>query len=184
MDRPKCPGQDQRYWKPEDIYDITCPYCKSPIEFWKDEPVRVCSKCRKEVRNPKIDLGCAKWCKYARECLGVLADQTNTVGSVCDRIVAGLRNLLVDQPDRLDRAMQRLAVAEKSIAGQSESLLIVKAVLLLADIDVEQARQVLLAAAIPGDEINQVCGIIHALQAGETQTSPEFQTVQTVLKSA
>ena len=22
-----CPGQDQRYWKPEDIFDVLCPRC-------------------------------------------------------------------------------------------------------------------------------------------------------------
>jgi len=58
-----------RYWKPEDIFMAACPFCQGEIEFWKDEPVRVCPSCRKEVRNPKLDLGCADWCKHAEECL-------------------------------------------------------------------------------------------------------------------
>ena len=60
-----------RYWKPEDIFTVDCPHCHGEIEFWKDEPFRFCPSCRKEVRNPKQDLACAKWCKYARECLGL-----------------------------------------------------------------------------------------------------------------
>ena len=69
MNKLRCPGQDMRYWKPEDIFDITCPHCGTDIEFWKDDPVRVCSKCNKEVRNPKINLSCAEWCKSADDCL-------------------------------------------------------------------------------------------------------------------
>ena len=67
----KCPGQDQRYWKPEDISEEDCPACGAKIEFWKDEPRVKCPKCRKAVMNPKIDLGCAQWCRYAQQCLEV-----------------------------------------------------------------------------------------------------------------
>ena len=58
-----------RNWKPEDILTVACPHCGAEIEFWKDEPVRQCAACRKEVRNPKVDLGCAEWCKHGPECL-------------------------------------------------------------------------------------------------------------------
>ncbi len=66
----KCPGQDMQYWTPEDIFDVRCPYCGTSIEFWKDEPMRLCRTCQKEIRNPRIDLGCAKWCKFGDQCLG------------------------------------------------------------------------------------------------------------------
>ncbi len=69
MAEKRCPGQDQRYWKFEDIFDVVCPHCETEIEFWKDEPVRTCPECKKSVRNPKIDPGCAEWCQYADECL-------------------------------------------------------------------------------------------------------------------
>lgn len=75
----RCPGQDQRYWKPEDIFDIQCPYCDHEIEFWKDEPMRFCPSCEKEIRNPKIDLGCAKWCKFADSCVGKLAEDIRNI---------------------------------------------------------------------------------------------------------
>ena len=58
-----------QFWKPEDIFFVTCLFCSGEIEFWKDESVRVCPSCNREVRNPKMDLGCAKWCKYAEQCL-------------------------------------------------------------------------------------------------------------------
>jgi hypothetical protein len=58
-----------RYWKPEDIFTVACPHCHADIEFWKDEPIRLCAACRKEVRNPKTDLGCAEHCKHGPGCL-------------------------------------------------------------------------------------------------------------------
>jgi hypothetical protein len=71
----RCPGQDVRFWKPEDIFTVPCPHCRAEIEFWKDEPVRLCAACRKEVRNPKVDQGCAEWCKHGPECLEPAAEK-------------------------------------------------------------------------------------------------------------
>ncbi|MHC4242746.1 MAG: phosphohydrolase, partial [Planctomycetota bacterium] len=67
----RCPGQDQRFWKPEDIFEVKCPACGGSVEFFKDEPKLKCRKCGQSVDNPKIDLGCAEWCQYAEQCLGV-----------------------------------------------------------------------------------------------------------------
>ena len=65
----RCPGQNQQYWKPEDIFPIICPNCNFELEFWKDEPYHTCPGCKSIVRNPKIDIGCAEWCKRTDECL-------------------------------------------------------------------------------------------------------------------
>jgi len=66
----QCPGQDKRFWKPEDIFENPCPRCGRPIEFWKDDPRRRCTHCGTVAANPRFDTGCAKWCRFARECLG------------------------------------------------------------------------------------------------------------------
>ena len=68
----RCPGQDQRFWKPDDIFEAQCPGCGDTIEFFKDEPKLKCRKCKRTVLNPKINLGCAGWCKYAEQCLGIM----------------------------------------------------------------------------------------------------------------
>ncbi|GAF92556.1 unnamed protein product [marine sediment metagenome] len=67
----RCPGQDQRFWKPEDIFEVQCTGCGGAVEFFKDEPKLKCHKCGQMVVNPKIDLGCAEWCQYAEQCLGI-----------------------------------------------------------------------------------------------------------------
>lgn len=66
----KCPGQDMQHWTFDDIFEVRRPWCDQSIEFWKDEPTLSCPNCNNEVRNPRIDLGCAKWCQSADECMG------------------------------------------------------------------------------------------------------------------
>jgi hypothetical protein len=68
----RCPGQDERFWKPGDIFEVQCPGCGNAAEFFKDEPKLKCRKCGRIILNPKIDLGCAEWCKYADQCLDIM----------------------------------------------------------------------------------------------------------------
>ncbi|MEK7270948.1 MAG: hypothetical protein AAB215_08440 [Planctomycetota bacterium] len=69
MSAPRCPGQDQRYWKPEDIATRACPACGREIEIWKDEPTRACPGCGAIIRNPRLDLACAQWCPFGSDCI-------------------------------------------------------------------------------------------------------------------
>jgi len=64
----KCPGTDTRYWKETDIFEVPCPKCKTPIEFFKDDSHRVCSKCRQDVFNPVNRTDCLMYCEYADKC--------------------------------------------------------------------------------------------------------------------
>lgn len=72
MSKVMCPGQDTRFWRPEDVFSVNCPNCDAEIEFFKDEATRKCKNCGQCVRNPKLNEGCAKWCQYADKCLGVM----------------------------------------------------------------------------------------------------------------
>ena len=67
-----CPGQDRRYWKPEDIFEAACTHCAAPVEFFKDDLKRRCPSCGQDTLNPRNDLSCAKWCKSAAACLEAL----------------------------------------------------------------------------------------------------------------
>ena len=68
----KCPGQDNRNWKPEDVFEVPCPACGASIEFFKIDTSRRCHRCGYRFKNPRLDLGCAQWCPAARECLASL----------------------------------------------------------------------------------------------------------------
>ena len=66
----RCPGQDTRFWKPGAIFEVPCPKCGRMVEFFKDESTRRCKQCGHKIINPKMDFGCAAYCKYAAQCLG------------------------------------------------------------------------------------------------------------------
>jgi hypothetical protein len=71
----KCPGQDTRYWKPGDIFDVECPHCGNTVEFFKDEVTRLCKGCKNKIVNPRMDFGCAGYCQFAEQCLGSLGPE-------------------------------------------------------------------------------------------------------------
>ncbi len=47
--------QDQRLWKPEDIYEVRCPGCSRPLGFLEDEPTPKCHTCCRTVANLRPD---------------------------------------------------------------------------------------------------------------------------------
>lgn len=65
----KCPGQDSRFWKPDDIKLAPCPNCGAMVEFFKDDRSRKCAQCGTRFKNPHMDMGCAQWCPFAKECI-------------------------------------------------------------------------------------------------------------------
>ncbi len=66
---PKCPGQDMRFLKAEDIREERCPACGGIVEFFKDDRSRKCARCGIRFKNPRLDIGCAAWCPHAAECV-------------------------------------------------------------------------------------------------------------------
>jgi hypothetical protein len=68
--RALCPGQDTRFWRSDDIFEIACSRCGTSVEFFRDDTYRRCGGCGARLDNPKMNLGCAQWCEHARECLG------------------------------------------------------------------------------------------------------------------
>jgi len=88
MNGPRCPGQDIRRLKPEDVFNVPCPRCKSEVEFFKDDSSLKCPSCGAKVHNPKIDLGCATWCAFAEQCLG---ETPAGIESLRDRLDANAR---------------------------------------------------------------------------------------------
>ena len=77
MNIGRCPGQDRINWTADDIFDVLCPSCGKPIEYFKDDQRRKCSGCGAVVENPRFDNGCATWCAAAENCSimrGVLAE--------------------------------------------------------------------------------------------------------------
>lgn len=135
----RCPGQDQRFWKPEDIFEVKCPGCGGPIEFFKDEPKLKCRECARVVVNPKIDLGCAEWCQYAEQCVGVSA--AKEAGFMRDRLIDEMKKLFATDQKRIEHALSVLDFAEQIQAAAGGDPLTVKAAAILHDIGIHEAER-------------------------------------------
>jgi hypothetical protein len=134
----KCPGQDQRYWKPEDIFEVECSNCGNSIEFFKDEPKLKCRQCGHIVINPKIDLGCAEWCQYAEQCLGVTV---KSLIIIRDKLTGEMKKGFGDDQKRIAHALAVLDYAEQIQAVEGGDPLIVKAAAILHDIGIHEAER-------------------------------------------
>jgi len=136
----RCPGQDTRCWKADDVHEETCPHCGAAIEFWKDEVRRRCRNCGKMVANPKVDLACAVWCKHAAECLG-LAARPDAEGPLCDALIDDMKATFAGDERRICHALAVLECAEKILEGEAGDPLVVKAAAILHDIGIKEAER-------------------------------------------
>lgn len=118
----KCPGQDSRYWNQKAIYEVTCPNCGSDVEFFKDESKRRCPTCGYLFLNPKLDLGCAAYCRFAEQCLGGFSPEMEAQRDemLKDKIAVQVKKNLGQDFESVARAM-RLAEYAKKILFQERA---------------------------------------------------------------
>ena len=135
----RCPGQDQRFWKPEDIFEVQCPGCGGAVEFFKDEPKLKCRNCGQMVVNPKIDLGCAEWCQYAEQCLGV--NVVKNLKVIRDKLIEEMKNVFGDDQKRIEHTLAVLDYAEQIQNVEGGDPLIVRAAAILHDIGIQEAER-------------------------------------------
>jgi len=135
----RCPGQDQRYWKPDDIFEVKCAGCGRPAEFFKDEPKLKCKSCGQIVPSPRIDLGCAEWCQYAEQCIGIVAAQD--LNNLRGRLITRMKQVFGADQKRIEHALAVLNYAEQIQAEQGGDPLIVRAAAILHDIGMHQAER-------------------------------------------
>ena len=135
----RCPGQDQRFWKPDDIFEVKCPACGGAVEFFKDEPKLKCRRCGQMVVNPKIDLGCAQWCQYAEQCLGVSVGKE--ISAIREKLTDEMKKVFGEDQKRIEHALTVLNYAEQIQAAEGGDPLVVKAAAILHDIGIIQAER-------------------------------------------
>jgi hypothetical protein len=104
----RCPGQDTQFWGPDDIYSIDCPKCGKPVEFFKDDIRRRCKKCGHLFLNPKLDLGCSKWCQFAEQCVGAMSKE-----EFKEVLVLAIKDYLDGDKDRLHHSLTVVDFAER-----------------------------------------------------------------------
>ena len=150
-DEIRCPGQNTMFWKPDDIYDVRCPNCGAPVEFWKDDSKRSCD-CGHRFLNPKRDLGCLEYCKYAEDCMPEMFQGENLKALYRDRLLVAARIALKPEDTRLERSQEISELAEEILDGESGQPKVVFAATILGDLVLNsQPQGGQAASAAPGD---------------------------------
>ena len=182
--RPKCPGQDMRYWLPEDIFTLKCPHCGNEIEFWKDEPFLNCRKCGKEARNPRINLGCAKWCKHAAECLGNHPELLDPASPVIERVKAILSQDFKDCGKKFEQMNKLLLDADSAMSGRKCDPCVIKTALCLlvfmqvSDCSSGKIQAILEKSEFPKELRDDTGKIVDAILKGGSIDSVEYEIVR------
>jgi HD superfamily phosphodiesterase/endogenous inhibitor of DNA gyrase (YacG/DUF329 family) len=146
----RCPGQDLRFWKLDDIFDVNCSHCGTAVEFWKDEPSVKCPQCRKVVVNPKLDLGCAQWCQHAGQCLGALMDPH---GILCKKLIKEMKALLGPDERKIDHALAVFRNAQQILESEQGDAHAVNAAAILHTVGAPCPNQEGTMAGGPEDSI-------------------------------
>lgn len=139
----KCPGQDSRYWKFDDIFEAECPECGTELEFFKTDTTRKCTNCGHRFLNPNMDFGCASHCQYAEQCLGdmppeLLAQRDNLLK---DRVAIEMKRYFGSDFKRIGHAGRVARYAESLARDLGGNLAVILPVSYLHDIGIKEAEK-------------------------------------------
>ena len=139
----RCPGQDSRYWKPGAIYEVPCPVCDNPVEFFKDESTRRCKKCGHKLVNPKMDFGCAAYCKFAEQCLGELPPEllAQKKELLKDRVAIEMKHYFKQDFRRIGHATKVARYAEHLVREEKGDPAVALSAAYLHDIGIHEAER-------------------------------------------
>lgn len=167
----QCPGQDTRYWKPGAVFETTCPKCGGEMEFFKDEASRRCKKCGERMLNPKMDFGCAAYCKYAEQCFGSLPAEllAGREDLFKDRVAIAVKRHYGRDFKRIGRATRVARHAEAIGKAERGNLAVLLSAAYLHEVDAAggsnpaaspEARRLLTELAAQPELIDEVCDLI------------------------
>ncbi len=139
----KCPGQDSRFWEPGAIFESQCPNCGHSVEFFKDESSRKCKNCGHKFVNPKMDFGCASYCKFAEQCLGDLPPEllAKREDLLRDRVAVEMKKYFGKDFKRIAHAMKVARYAEQIVKEERGQPAVVLAAAYLHDIGIREAER-------------------------------------------
>jgi hypothetical protein len=138
----KCPGQDSRFWQPGAIFETQCPQCGGEVEFFKDESTRKCKHCGHKFVNPRMDFGCASYCKYAEQCLGELTPEllAKREDLLKDRVAVEVKKYFLRDFKRIAHASRVARHAEEIVRLERGNPAVVLSAAYLHDIGIKEAE--------------------------------------------
>ncbi len=180
----KCPGQDTQYWDQDAIFETRCPECDHPMEFFKDEATRRCAGCGKKIVNPKMDFGCASYCRFAEQCLGTLPEEfvARQEDLFKDRVAVEVKRHLGTDFKRIGRIAKAAGFAEKIGKAEKADLAVLLCAAYLYDIVQEPSsdssavpRKILEGLGAEESLITSVCEIIQNRHVPKPEDTLEYK---------
>ena len=202
----KCPGQDMQYWESDAIFDVNCPECDFPVEFYKDDTTRKCNQCGHRFVNPKMDFGCAAYCKYAEQCLGTLPEEfIGTQDSLLkDKVAVEMKRFYKTDFKRIGHISRIAQHAEKIGKDEGANIGIILCAAYLNDIglarieqnqnnydspfvkerSIEIAREMLTKLGASEQVLEDVCTLLKTHNTDEALSIPESMILSDAQKIA
>jgi hypothetical protein len=120
---------------------VPCPVCDNPVEFFKDESIRRCKKCGHKLVNPKMDFGCAAYCKYAEQCLGELTPEllAQRKELLKDRVAIEMKHYFKKDFRRIGHATKVARYADQIVREEKGDPAVVLSAAYLHDIGIHEA---------------------------------------------
>ena len=135
-----CPGQNTMFWKPDDIFDVRCPSCDRPVEFWKDDSKRTC-ECGHRFLNPKRDLGCLEYCKYAEQCMPEMFEGESLKALYRDRLLVTAKIKMKPDDASLERSQKIAELVEEILDAEGGQPKVVFAATILGNLVLNSQSQ-------------------------------------------
>jgi HD superfamily phosphodiesterase len=113
------------------------------MEFFKDDTTQRCSHCHKKIVNPKMDFGCASYCKFAEQCLGTLPEEfvAQRDDLLKDRVAVEMKKYFGTDFKRIGHAGTVARFAEKIGKKEKANLAVVLCAAYLHDIGIKNAEE-------------------------------------------
>lgn len=170
----RCPGQDTRYWREDAIFEAPCPFCGEEIEFFKDDTVRKCPACGRKIPNPRMDFGCAAYCRFADQCLGDLPPELLAQrGEILkERVGLAVKRIVGNDFKRLERVLNLVQKVETltRVRKQSPGAPLIAAYLFF--LNSEERQKVFKEAHVPEILREEILSVISGL--GEKAEPEDF----------
>jgi hypothetical protein len=197
----RCPGQDKAYWKEDPAFEMPCPKCGADVEVFRDESTARCGQCDHRFKNPKIDLNCARWCAYAKECVGFAPPKQPSSnlgeGALASRLIQAVKEEFNENPERIARSLVAFQHARELARAEGGDPRVVLMASLLLEIDTLPAAgeksdeigpptrimEILAELGLDDETIRRVCRIIADCRSSQSGQSQESQSLESRIVS-
>jgi endogenous inhibitor of DNA gyrase (YacG/DUF329 family) len=175
----KCPGQDMQYWTDNAIFEVDCPKCGKPVEFYKDDTSRKCPHCSNRFVNPKMDFGCAAYCPFAEQCIGTLPEEFKGVQDslLKYKVAVEVKRYFHTDFKAISRATKIARFAENIGKAEGGNLAVILCCAYLEGVEKTEAETILKKLSTNDAITDEVLSVLEQLKSNIQPDTSEAQIV-------